>query len=107
MTEDSTSVDPGDPTKLPWQPTEPEPSETEPEPSETEPEPSERMEIVRLVEGSFVDRSHPTDGDLPWCSTFCTEQRFLRFEDFATDNGPDLNVYLSSAPADAPVRRFR
>ena len=22
-------------------------------------------------------------------------QRFLRFEDFATDNGPDLNVYLT------------
>ena len=35
-----------------------------------------------------------------------TQQRFLRFEDFATDNGPDLNVYLSSAPADAPAGEF-
>ncbi|HYN32216.1 MAG TPA: DM13 domain-containing protein, partial [Ilumatobacteraceae bacterium] len=30
-------------------------------------------------------------------------QRFLRFEDFETDNGPDLNVYLSSAAPDASV----
>lgn len=29
-----------------------------------------------------------------------TEQRFLRFEDFETDNGPDLNVYLTTADAD-------
>ncbi|MYJ37036.1 MAG: DM13 domain-containing protein, partial [Acidimicrobiaceae bacterium] len=33
-------------------------------------------------------------------------QRFLRFEDFRTDNGPDLNVYLSAAPTDAPAGQF-
>lgn len=33
-------------------------------------------------------------------------QRFLRFEDFSTDNGPDLNVYLSPAPTDAPASQF-
>ena len=35
-----------------------------------------------------------------------SDQRFLRFEDFATDNGPDLNVYLSTAPPDAPAGDF-
>jgi hypothetical protein len=35
-----------------------------------------------------------------------TEQRFLRFEDFATDNGPDLNVYLTTADADADAGEF-
>ena len=30
----------------------------------------------------------------------------MRFEDFRTDNGPDLNVYLSAAPPDAPVGQF-
>ena len=28
-----------------------------------------------------------------------TTQRFLRFESFATDNGPDLNVYLVNSSA--------
>ncbi len=76
---------------------------SEPEPSE--PEPSEPMEVGRLVEGSFIDRSHPTEG-VAVVLNDGTEQRFLRFEDFATDNGPDLNVYLSSAPADASAGEF-
>ena len=29
-----------------------------------------------------------------------------RFEQFATDNGPDLNVYLSAADPDAPASEF-
>ena len=88
--------------------TTPESSEAEPEPTEpepTEPESSEPIEIVRLVEGSFVDRSHPTEG-VAVVLNDGTQQRFLRFEDFATDNGPDLNVYLSSAPADASAGEF-
>jgi hypothetical protein len=28
-----------------------------------------------------------------------TDQRFLRFEPFETDNGPDLNVYLVNSAA--------
>ena len=97
---------------------EPEPTAAEPESSESEssesessesessePEPSEPMEVVRLVEGSFIDRSHPTEG-VAVVLNDGTEQRFLRFEDFATDNGPDLNVYLSSAPADASAGEF-
>ncbi len=85
-----------------------EPESSEPESSESEssePEPSEPMEVVRLVEGAFIDRSHPTEG-VAVVLNDGTQQRFLRFEDFATDNGPDLNVYLSSAPADASAGEF-
>ena len=46
--------------------------------------------------GSFISRSHPSSGT----AAVLTDgtQTFLRFDDdFATDNGPDLNVYLSAA----------
>lgn len=62
-------------------------------------------EIVTLVEGEFMSRSHPTEGRVLVLNDG-SEQRFLRFENFRTDNGPDLNVWLSSAPPDAPVRDF-
>ena len=54
--------------------------------------------------GDFISRSHPTEGS----AVVLTDgiQRFLRFEDFKTDNGPDLNVYLSTAPTDAPAGQF-
>ena len=81
-------------------------SEAEPdEPGESEADAGGPGEVVRLVEGSFVDRSHPTEG-VAVVLNDGTQQRFLRFEDFATDNGPDLNVYLSSAPADASAGEF-
>jgi hypothetical protein len=68
---------------------------------EDEPE----LEITTLVSGSFVDRSHPSSGTASVLTDGST-QRFVRFEDFETDNGPDLNVYLSTAAADAPVGDF-
>lgn len=71
----------------------------DPMPDMTEPE------IVTLVQGTFIDRSHPAEG-VALVLNDGTEQRFLRFEDFATDNGPDLNVYLSTAPPDAPPGDF-
>jgi hypothetical protein len=42
--------------------------------------------------GSFIGLDHPAAGDV----TISTDgtQRFLRFENFETDNGPDLFVYL-------------
>ena len=116
-TETSTAADPEtgetepEPTAAEPESSEPESSEpesSEPESSESEssePEPSEPMEVVRLVEGAFIDRSHPTEG-VAVVLNDGTQQRFLRFEDFATDNGPDLNVYLSSAPADASAGEF-
>ncbi|MCB9371760.1 MAG: DM13 domain-containing protein [Microthrixaceae bacterium] len=61
--------------------------------------------ISVVAEGSFVGRSHPAAGTASVLSDG-TDQRFLRFEEFATDNGPDLNVYLSTAPADADEGAF-
>ena len=33
-------------------------------------------------------------------------RRYVRFEDFATSNGPALKVYLSAAPASGPGDSF-
>lgn len=61
--------------------------------------------VVTLIEGSFVDRSHPGSG-LAKVLNDGTEQRFLHFEDFETDNGPDLFVYLTRADAGADAGAF-
>ena len=84
------------------QPTETETATTQP--TETEP-PTTQPEIVVEASGSFIDRSHPTEGSAVVLGDG-SGQRFLRFEDFRTDNGPDLNVYLSAAPTDAPAGQF-
>ncbi len=52
-------------------------------------------EILTLVTGSFADGAHPTSGDGIVLSDGAAS--FLRFENFETDNGPDLNVYLRSS----------
>ncbi len=62
-------------------------------------------QIVTLASGEFMSRSHPTEGRVTVLNDG-SEQRFLRFENFRTDNGPDLNVWLSSAPPDAPAGDF-
>lgn len=62
-------------------------------------------QIVTLASGEFSSRSHQTSGRALVLNDG-SEQRFLRFENFRTDNGPDVNVYLSSAPFDAPARDF-
>ena len=79
-----------------------EPEVVEPEPAQ--PEVAEPRIIVEAA-GSFIDRSHPTEGSVMVLGDG-SGQRFLRFEDFRTDNGPDLNVYLSTAPGDAPAGDF-
>ena len=61
--------------------------------------------VVKLIEGSFVDRSHPGSG-LAKVLNDGTEQRFLHFEDFETDNGSDLFVYLTRADAGADAGAF-
>lgn len=69
-----------------------------PPPPTTEAEPAVRVAYV----GSFGPRSHPAEGT----AVVLTDgtQTFLRFDDdFATDNGPDLNVYLHPAAPDASV----
>lgn len=54
--------------------------------------------------GSFIGRAHPTTG----LAKVITDgnQRFLRFEGFETDNGPDLNVYLATGSPDGSPEDF-
>lgn len=84
-----------------------EPSAEEPPAEEPESVPVEvSPQILTLAEGTFIDRSHPTVGFAEVLNDGST-QRFLRFEDFETDNGPDLNVYLSAGTAaDGPSGEF-
>lgn len=65
----------------------------------------EMPQVKVEASGEFISRSHPTRGQVDVLGDG-TGQRFLRFEDFRTDNGPDLNVYLSAAPPDAPAGQF-
>lgn len=60
--------------------------------------------VTTLVEGSFIGRAHPTTG----LAKVITDgnQRFLRFEGFETDNGPDLNVYLATGPPEGSPEDF-
>lgn len=52
------------------------------------------------VGGSFVSHAHGTTGTV---RVLTTEggATVVRFQDLATDNGPDLKVYLSTNPADS------
>lgn len=50
-------------------------------------------EVVTEATGPFTSLDHPTSGTALVLGNG-TGQRFLRFEEFATDNGPDLEVYL-------------
>ena len=86
------------------QPTEETQPAEETQPTETEPATTQPQIIVEAA-GSFIDRSHPTEGSAQVIGDG-SGQRFLRLEDFRTDNGPDLNVYLSAAPPDAPASAF-
>lgn len=61
--------------------------------------------VDQVAAGSFVDRSHPASGTAVVLSD--GTQTFVRFEDFETDNGPDLFVYLSrGTTADGPEGSF-
>ncbi|MXZ97009.1 MAG: hypothetical protein F4Y99_13930 [Acidimicrobiaceae bacterium] len=103
-------VEPAEPATetQPAEETQPATEETQPadetQPTETEPVTTQPQIIVE-ASGSFIDRSHPTEGSAVVLGDG-SGQRFLRFEDFRTDNGPDLNVYLSAAPTDAPAGQF-
>lgn len=62
-------------------------------------------EMVTLARGDIRSLDHDSSGramvlELP------DGARVLRFEDLDTDNGPDLRVYLSTAPADGPPDAF-
>jgi len=58
------------------------------------------IEPITVADGSFIDGAHPTAGTAVILSDG-GDQRVLRLkDDFATDNGPDLNVYLASSADD-------
>lgn len=61
--------------------------------------------VTTVAAGTFVERSHPGQGTAVVLNDGST-QRFLRFENFSTDNGPDLNVYLTRADANAPAEEY-
>jgi hypothetical protein len=80
-------------------------SDTTLQPEGSTEEVGEEPAIVTLAGGQFESRDHPSVG----MATVITDgdRTFLRFEDdFATDNGPDLNVYLSTAPITADSGAF-
>ena len=59
-----------------------------------EEEPAQPGEIVTLLSGSFSSlNGYTVSGDVQVLNDG-TEQRFLRFPDLNSDNGPDLKVYL-------------
>jgi Electron transfer DM13 len=53
----------------------------------------------------FVSLDHGTSGRLVLLEGE-GGQRFVRFEDLDTSNGPDLKVYLSTNPVDGPEQAF-
>lgn len=57
--------------------------------------PSPRSSFSTLAEGDFLSLEHESRGKATVLET-AGGDRFLRFEDFETSNGPDLLVYLSS-----------
>jgi hypothetical protein len=63
-------------------------------------------QIVSLAEGSFIPRGRYSGEGRAVVLNDGSEQRFLRFENFATDNGPDLRVYLSASSAEGDSGAF-
>lgn len=61
--------------------------------------------VQTVASGQFISRDHATEGTAA-VLTDGSPQRFLRFTEFATDNGPDVNVYLSTAAPDADSGAF-
>lgn len=62
-----------------------------------EPDPIESNNGTVISSGAFQSNVHPTSGMAKY-STTPDGKRYLVFENFRTDNGPDLRVYLSRGP---------
>ena len=63
-------------------------------------------QIVTLAEGSFIPRGRYSGEGRAVVLNDGSEQRFVRFENFSTDNGPDLRVYLSNSSAEGDSGSF-
>lgn len=79
----------------------PSPASSSPASASTAPAATTTPQIVTLAEGTFIPRGRYSGEGTALVLNDGSEQRFLRFEDFSTDNGPDLNVYLVNADASA------
>jgi hypothetical protein len=63
-------------------------------------------QIGTLAEGTFIPRGRYSGEGTAVVLNDGSEQRFVRFENFSTDNGPDLRVYLSASDANADSATF-
>ena len=75
-------------------------ADAEPEPEPEEAQEAEAGEIVTIASGTFSGVGTYSVAGNALVLNNGTEQRFLRFEDFVSDNGPDLKVYLRAANGD-------
>lgn len=58
-----------------------------------------------LVNGTFTSNAHPTSGSVK--VTMATDgKKYLVFENFKTDNGPDLRVWLSPSFSGTPYQEI-
>ena len=63
-------------------------------------------QIVTLAEGTFVPLGRYSGEGSAVVLNDGSAQRFLRFENFSTDNGPDLRVYLTASDANGDSGAF-
>jgi hypothetical protein len=63
-------------------------------------------QIVTLAQGGFVPLGRYSGEGTALVLNDGTDQRFLRFENFSTDNGPDLRVYLTASDANGDTGAF-
>ena len=63
-------------------------------------------QIVTLAQGTFIPRGRYSGEGTAVVLNDGSEQRFVRFESFSTDNGPDLRVYLSASDANGDSGAF-
>lgn len=76
------------------------PEEETVEEETVEEQPATPGEIVTIASGNFASiNGYSVTGDALVLNNG-TEERFLRFENFVSDNGPDLKVYLRAANGD-------
>jgi hypothetical protein len=96
---DSTDPPPGPTAEVPV----PTPAPTPDAPIATE---APAPQIVTLSQGSFIPRGRYGGAGTALVLNDGSAQRFLRFENFSTDNGPDLNVDLTTSDANADSSTF-
>jgi Electron transfer DM13 len=51
---------------------------------------------TKISMGAFVSNVHPTSGMVKYAKDDASGKRYLVFENFKTDNGPDLRVWLAT-----------